>query len=106
LAYLTFSRVPNFLGILASFRAEISLAVGEGPPIAAAAITEMLPFGPRICLAPAALPAGGIIPTGVIQGLLQGFEANAGYAETDMRDTHVHGMPRAPRLPGMRSGLP
>jgi hypothetical protein len=51
-------------------------------------------------------PAGGVIPACVIQGLLQGFEANAGYAETDMRDTHVHGMPRAPRLPGMRSGLP
>lgn len=57
-------------------------------------------------LVPCFSPTGGIAVTCLLRGLSQGFEPNAGYAETDMRDTQINGMPRPPKLPGMRSGMP
>ncbi|MBY0510526.1 MAG: hypothetical protein K2P94_10310 [Rhodospirillaceae bacterium] len=57
-------------------------------------------------LVPCFSPTGAINPVCLVKGLSEGFEPNAGYAETDMRNTHVDGMPRPPRLPGMRRSVP
>ncbi len=57
-------------------------------------------------LVPCFSPTGAISLICLIKGLSEGFEPNAGYAESDLRNTHVQGMPRPPKLPGMQRSVP